>query len=138
MAPEIFIDASYIIALVSITDRYHAQAAALANQLARSPVKLITSRAVLLEIGNALARQRFRQAGALLLTMIERDPQVEIVPLSETLYAQALQLFGAREDKEWSLVDCISFIIMQERHIGQALSADEHFRQAGYEPLLRA
>jgi hypothetical protein len=72
-----------------------------------------------------------------LLQAIETDSSVEIVPLSEELYANAFSLFCARPDKEWGLVDCISFVVMQERGIIDALTTDEHFRQMGFRPLLR-
>jgi uncharacterized protein len=46
-------------------------------------------------------------------------------------------LFKQRKDKEWGLVDCISFIVMQNREITDALTADIHFQQAGFRALLR-
>lgn len=62
-------------------------------------------RAVLLEIGNALSKQRHREAAIRLLDALEADPNVEIIPLSEQLYARALQLYRERPDKEWGLTD---------------------------------
>jgi predicted nucleic acid-binding protein len=53
------------------------------------------------------------------------------------LYEKAFELFRSRPDKEWGLVDCISFIVMQERKIEAALTADEHYIQAGFRALLR-
>ena len=72
-----------------------------------------------------------------LLTDIEADPDVEIVPLSDELYAKGLSLLQTRPDKRWGLTDCISFVVMQERGLVDALTADAHFRQAGFQPLLR-
>jgi predicted nucleic acid-binding protein len=65
------------------------------------------------------------------LSALEADPNVEIVPLSEPLYARALQLYRERPDKDWGLTDCVSFIVMQDRGITEALTPDEHFQQAG-------
>jgi predicted nucleic acid-binding protein len=62
---------------------------------------------------------------------------VEIVPLSAPLLQRAVTLYAERPDKEWGLTDCTSFIVMEERGIRDALTADEHFRQAGFRPLLR-
>ena len=89
------------------------------------------------EIGNALAKQRYRDAASQLLEALESDPQVEIVPLAEQLYARALQLYRERPDKEWGLTDCVSFVVMQDRGITEALTADEHFQQTGFRVLLR-
>ena len=134
---KIFLDASYAIALASQRDRHHPRAAALAAQLKTARTRLITTRAVLLEIGNALAKQRFRPAAMQLLAALETDPSIEIVALSAELYAQALHLFCERPDKEWGLTDCLSFVVMQTRGLSEALTADEHFRQVGFRALLR-
>ena len=91
---------------------------------------------MVLEIGNALAKQRYRAAAVRLLEALENDPVVEIIPLPEGLYARAMQLYRERPDKEWGLTDCVSFVVMQERSITEALTADDHFRQAGFRPLL--
>ena len=72
-----------------------------------------------------------------LLAALEADPHVDIVPLSEALYARALQLYRERPDKEWGLTDCVSFLVMQDRGLIEALTTDEHFQQAGFRALLR-
>jgi hypothetical protein len=71
-----------------------------------------------------------------LLQTLEADPQLEIVPLSDRLYQKAFQLFCSRPDKEWGLIDCISFVVMQERGLTEALTTDKHFQQAGFRALL--
>lgn len=133
---EIFLDSSYAIALAAKTDQHHARAVELAAWLEANPVSLVTSRAVLMEIGNALAKQRHRSSAVFLLEAIEEDALIEIVPLSEDLYALAAAFYKRHEDKEWGLTDCLSFIVMRERGVQQALTADTHFRQAGFRALL--
>lgn len=105
-------------------------------QIETERTRLVTTRAVVLEIGNALARQRHREGAVALLSALEHDPSVEVTPLSEPLYQQGWALYRDREDKEWGLTDCISFALMRQRGITQALTADDHFRQAGFQPLL--
>ena len=91
----------------------------------------------MLEIGNALSRQRYRHAAVQLLAALEADAKLNIVSLSESLSARALQLYRERPDKEWGLTDCASFIVMQDRGLTAVLTADEHFQQAGFRTLLR-
>lgn len=134
---EAFLDAAYAIALSAPGDGFHAKAYALAEQMERDETKIVTTRAVLLEIGNALGKQRYRTDGVALLEALEEDSNVEIVPLTEDLFARAFQLYRSRLDKEWGLIDCVSFTVMQERDITAALTTDEHFRQAGFRVLLR-
>lgn len=137
MTPSAFLDTSYAIALASHTDQFHRQALQLADQLEESSTQLVTTRAVLLEIGNALSKQRLRPAATALLDALEVDPTVEIVPLTEELFSRAVELFRQRHDKEWGLVDCVSFIVMHDHEIYDALTADTHFQQAGFNVLLR-
>ena len=137
MPTEVFCDTAYAVVAASASDRYHSRAVSLAHQLKAADARLITTRAVIVEIGNSLSRQRFRQGAARLLAAFEADPMVEIIPLSEELYTQAFDLFRSRPDKEWGLTDCISFVVMQQRGITDALTSDLHFQQAGFRALLR-
>jgi predicted nucleic acid-binding protein len=134
---EVFLDAVYAIAVTVTNDQYHERAVALAWQMKADGTRLITTRAVVLEIGNALSKMRYRQAASSLLDALEEDALVEIVPTSEELCRRAFQLYKNRIDKEWGLTDCISFVTMQDRNLIEALNADEHFQQAGFRALLR-
>jgi uncharacterized protein len=133
---EVFLDSSYAIALSAAKDEYHDRAFRLARQVQLQKVRLVTTHAVLLEIGNALSRKRYRSAAIRLLVSLERDPTVEIIPLTESLYAEALILYQNRSDKEWGMTDCVSFVVMRERKLKEALTADQHFTQAGIRALL--
>ena len=134
---EKFLDTSYAIALSSPADDYHNKAVVIAQQLKASKTLLITTRAIILEIGNALSKQKYRSKSIKLLSSLENDKMVIIIPLSETLYQRAFQLYCRRKDKNWGIVDCISFIVMEDRKITEALTTDIHFQQAGFQALLR-
>lgn len=134
---EVFLDAAYAIALSVSNDQHHEQAMALRAELKLAPKRLVTTRAVLLEIGNALAKPRYRVAAIQLLESLEGDPDVEIIPMSEELYDRAIQLYRDRLDKEWGITDCVSFVVMQDRGLTSALTTDEHYQQAGFRALLR-
>jgi len=133
---KFFLDAAYAIALSAATDQYHQKAEILAKQIETEAIPLITTRAVILEIGNALARLRYRAAVIELLDSLEQDPNVEIISLSEELYNRAMELYRQRPDKEWGITDYIAFVVMQDYGLTQALTTDEHFGQAGFKALL--
>jgi hypothetical protein len=59
------------------------------------------------------------------------------LPLDSQLLERAMQLMNERQDKDWSLTDCTSFIVMKDRGIHEALTADRHFEQAGFAALLK-
>jgi predicted nucleic acid-binding protein len=132
-----FLDSAYPIALASIADQHHINAAKIAAFLKAKPPRLITTRAVLLEIGSALAKPQWRAIGIELLKHFETDPRLEIVPLENPLYHRGFELFQSRTDKSWSLTDCISFVVMRERGLSEALTSDLHFEQAGFTALMR-
>ena len=134
---EVFLDSAYVIALAHSTDAYHDRAVDLAGTLAARRTVLITTRAVILEIGNALAKVRSRAAAVNLIERMQISPLVRVMPLTEELAARGWGLFRQRTDKDWSLTDCISFVVMQECRVRHALSSDRHFEQAGYVALLR-
>ena len=136
-ASHVFLDTAYAVALASRTDEHHPRAQALAQHIAEHRVRLVTTRAVCLEIGDALSRLRFRPTAIRFLASIEEAPSVEIVPASEELCAAALGLYRQRPDKEWGLTDCLAFVVMQQRGLTEALTTDEHFEQAGFTALLR-
>ncbi|MEJ7713206.1 MAG: PIN domain-containing protein [Pyrinomonadaceae bacterium] len=133
-----FLDSAYAIALSSPKDEYHERAVILADQIEAEGAQLITTRAVILEIGDALSSSSYRKAAIQLLASIENDPNfVEVVPMSEELYEQGFKLYRSRPDKEWGITDCISFVVMQSTNLIEALTTDRHFQQAGFQALLR-
>jgi predicted nucleic acid-binding protein len=97
--------------------------------------QFIVTDGVLLETGNALAR-RFRPMAIKLIEQFLASPQVEVVYMSPGLFASAVALYKQMDDKQWSLVDCASFIVMRERGITEALTTDHHFTQAGFRALI--
>ncbi len=138
MAPTVFLDTGYAIALLSPRDHYHVAANRLGAELKSGGHRVITTDAVVLELGAALARVAYRGAAVTLIDGLRADPMVEIAALDRTLFESAYRLFKERPDKEWSLTDCVSFVLLQERGISESLTADEHFVQAGIKALLLA
>ena len=134
---EVFLDSAYLIALAQPGDQHHGIARQIAELLNAARTRIVTSRAVLLEVGSALSKIKFRPAAIQLVESLERATLVEIVPLAEELCAASWELFRQRTDKEWSWVDCVSFVVMRSRGLRQALTTDEHFEQAGFVALLR-
>lgn len=135
---EWFLDTAYAVALASRSDAWHEAARALSEEVRRKGVRLVTSHAVLTEIGNAMSSTARRPFAVRLLERLHRDPLVQIVPITADVFTEAFALYGARLDKEWTLTDCTSFVIMQRLGIGDALTADRHFEQAGFTALMRS
>jgi len=137
MINKIFLDTAFAVALITPKDIFYEKAHDLSKQLRASETPLITTRAVLLEIGNSLAKENTRKAAIEMLESIEADETITTVAVTEELYEEAFKLFRSRMDKEWGLTDCISFIVMKKFGVTEALTTDRHFEQAGFKPLMR-
>ena len=131
-----FLDTGYLIALFSTKDAFHANAVLLQAQAVRERRRLLTTDAVVFEVGAAFSRVAMRAVGAAIMNTLLHDPNIEVVPVSATHRDQAVELFTQHRDKDWSLCDCFSFVLMRERGLDKALAADHHFAQAGFEALL--
>ncbi|MEM1043625.1 MAG: PIN domain-containing protein [Bacteroidota bacterium] len=133
---EVLLDTSHVVALASAGDQHHEVARRWQRHLESDANRIVTTQAVLLEVGNSLAGGRLRRSAVAVIEGILLDPSIEVIPLAPDLFNQSFDLFRERLDKEWGLVDCISFVVMRERGIQAALTADIHFRQAGFRALL--
>lgn len=129
-----FVDTHFVVALTNERDAHHRAALALADEFEGQP--LLTTTAVLLEISNALARGGKRRAIQVLDELMTSE-ELTVVQLTEQLFDRAYGLYREHRDKDWGLVDCVSFVVMQEDQISDALTNDRHFEQAGFKPLLR-
>jgi uncharacterized protein len=130
----VFADSFYYIALSNPSDRYHAAAVRAAESLAS---RLLTTHYVQIEVADALSAPRFRADLAQFLRQLALDPGTEIIGPDIPLYERGLDLYAQRPDKAWSLTDCISFVVMAEHGLTEALTGDNHFEQAGFRAKLR-
>jgi hypothetical protein len=98
--------------------------------------RIITTEMVLWEVLNALAHPATRSGAAEVYRQCHQADGVEVVPCEIRPMQAAFALYATRRDKSWSLTDCLSFRVMQERKLTDALTADHHFEQAGFRALL--
>ena len=91
----------------------------------------MTTEAILWEWLNALADTSTRSVAAEGYRRAHADSLVEVVSFGPDLASAAVGLYRGRTDKDWSLTDCLSFVVMQRRGISEALTTDRHFEQAG-------
>jgi predicted nucleic acid-binding protein len=130
----LFADTFYWFALLNRTDAAHGRAVAFA---AGNTDALVTTPWVLTEWADGMADPRVRRGVLPLLRALRADPLMTIVPATDDLFDRGLELYDQRPDKEWSLTDCISFVVMSDYGITEALTGDRHFEQAGFVALLK-
>lgn len=134
--PRLFLDTAYIYALFNTRDQWHEKAVEWEETLEAENRPLVTTQLVLVEIGNGLSSLRFRQQAARIIHNLEDNPLVDVISATPDAFARAFELFEQRPDKDWGLGDCFSFVAMRDNGVTDALTTDDHFRQAGFNALL--
>jgi predicted nucleic acid-binding protein len=132
----VLLDTSFIVALENKDDLHHTRAKALDSKLLAEKSVLLFHWGILLEIADGYARISRRAKGLQLLAKFESEEGYRLSPITVPLFNESLDLYRRRNDKEWSLTDCISFALMKQEGVTEALTADAHFRQAGFTALL--
>ena len=130
----IFVDTGFLLALAQARDALHQRAGAWAGCCTEP---LLVTEFVLLETVNSMSAPIDRGKAHAMVNAIRSSEAYEVIAMAPHLFETGLQLHAARPDKEWSLTDCISFMVMDGRKVSRALTYDHHFEQAGFEALLR-
>ena len=132
----VLVDTAAWIALVNTRDELHSPAEQTMADLRRRKVALVTTEFVLLEVANALCTSAWRAKGVKLIDGFRSMLNLRIIPADTMLLAQGWELYRSRPDKEWSLTDCTSIVVLQKEQIEQVFSSDRHFEQAGFVKLM--
>ncbi len=130
----IFADTGFFIAILNPRDELHSRAL---GWLPVVKAPLVVSEYVIWETINYFSMPIDRPKVHAWLAQVRSGASFEVVAASPALFDAAVQLHRQRPDQQWSLTDCASFVIMQDKGIREALAWDHHFEQAGYLALLR-
>ena len=137
---DFFVDISGWAALIDTTERQHTEASDWYERARQQKRKLVTTNYVLTELVSLLISP-LHMPRSLIISSIEgltASPYIEVVHIDPAFHAQAWRLLIQCRDKDWSLVDCSSFVLMQQYGITEAITTDHHFEQAGFIRLLKS
>ncbi|MCC6124832.1 MAG: type II toxin-antitoxin system VapC family toxin [Pirellulales bacterium] len=132
----VFLDTSFVLAMENIDDPLHGSALNWERRLAETNTAFISHWGIILEIGDGYSKIGRRMKGQKILDRLLKEEGFYIFPLTDSLIHEGLSIYQTRLDKEWGLTDCISFALMRQEGIEDALTSDVHFRQAGFQTLL--
>jgi predicted nucleic acid-binding protein len=135
-AKPVFLDTNGWIALLNASDSLHAAAALAWTRLLDRGGRVVLTDWIVAETGNGLARSGARSRFAAAVELIRSSSRADLVRVSPALFDRALELYTRSFDKAWGLVDCASFLVMEDQGIPQAFTNDRHFEQAGFRNLL--
>jgi uncharacterized protein len=133
-----FADTSYWMALSRKRDQYHGRAIAWNQFVIRARCSIVTTESVLWEWLNGLSDLSTRGVAAEGYRRAHADARIEVVSFQPELIDSSVHLYRMRSDKDWSLTDCLSFVVMERRHLTEALTTDGHFEQAGLKAIMLA
>lgn len=129
----VFGDSLYFLALLNPRDAYHQRAVEFARAWRGV---IVTTRWVLAEVCDGLSNPANRGLATVLVKRVSSAERFRLLRSSDDLFDRGFELYRQRADKEWSLTDCISFVVMADEKINEALTGDRHFEQAGFVVLL--
>jgi predicted nucleic acid-binding protein len=129
-----FADTFYFLALLDSREKRHQQALAYSQT---RQLNFVTTEWILAEFADAYSHPNDRADFVSLYRSLLRHPRFKIVTSDTMLFQRGVDYFEQRPDKEWSLTDCLSFIVMRDEGVTDALTGDRHFEQAGFIALLR-
>ena len=136
---RLFLDTSFIQALLNRRDQYHEKAKQMFPRV-RSARSVFLTEAILIEVGNALCRFDRTAAAEFLDSCLSvqgaKQGNLTLVPVDTALLSRGLGLYRSTPDKEWGLTDCISFVVMRQNRLFDAVTADRHFTQAGFRAMM--
>lgn len=130
---RLFADSFYFIALLNESDAAHERAA----QFSRVNSAELATRWVLAEVADAFSDTAWRSNAGEFVAFVLSTPGFTVADDRAELFKRGLHLYRQRPDKGWSLTDCISFVVMGDERITEALTGDHHFEQAGFAALLK-
>ena len=131
----VFADTYFYLALLNASDEDHAR---VASWTAQFTGRIVTTDWILTELADGLSRGHGRSVVTRFVRDLLDEPEVRVVAADRSLFERGFDLYEKRPDKEWSLTDCISFVVMEREKITDALTADHHFEQAGFVALLKS
>lgn len=135
MADEVLFDTSGFFALMNVSDPAHPKAKQWVTAQ-RERMRPLTTQWIIGETCTLLvARKRPFLVGRFLDYLAQSAALLVLNP-DEALLTDAKALIRRQAEQGYSFVDCLSFCVMRERGVMHALTTDEHFRKAGFSPLL--
>src|SRR5437867_2586104 len=131
----LLLDSTFIAGLINSRDQLHLQAKAFLPMV-EAAAEVVITEAVLIEVGNLLHSVQQRQKAAEFIEACYGTTNITIVSVDSDLLRKAVDFYRLHQDKDWGLTDCISFVVMKERGLTIAMTADTHFQQAGFRALI--
>jgi uncharacterized protein len=135
-ANDVFMDTAGFLALWDAADEHHGRALRLQGELSRKNRRFLTTDYIVDETATLLLVRHSRAAAIDFLKTVSGSESLQLYWVTPDRFHDGVEFFARHEDKEWSFTDCVSFGVMHELNVRDSFTTDQHFRQAGFNPVL--
>ena len=136
MSSDVFIDSSGYFAVLNLRDARHNEAREILTQLSARRRRAVTTEYILDETATLLRARGHVDYAAMLLEDLRHSTACQVLHVTTDHFNQAADMFLKYRGQDFSFTDCVSFVVMRELGLHDALTSDQHFRIAGFHPLL--
>jgi predicted nucleic acid-binding protein len=137
MANELFVDTSGFFALLAHRDPKHQAARRILRRAKAAKRRLVTTDYVLDETATLLKARGEARLAAPFFDHVFESAACRVEWTDADQFSRVRALFVQHDDQEWSFTDCLSFCVMKQLRLTEALTTDVHFEQAGFVALLK-
>jgi uncharacterized protein len=135
-ALDVLMDTAGFLALWDAADEHHGRAVRLQGELVRKGRRFLTTDYIVDETVTLLLMRHSHSAAADFLQTVTSSESLHLHWVTPDRFHAAAAFFARHDDKGWSFTDCVSFDLMHELNVQDCFTTDQHFRQAGFNPLL--
>jgi len=132
MTNPVFVDTGYLLALELSNDINHEAASKHWQNAVRALPPLVTTSYVFDEVMTFFNSRGFHAKAVEVGNNLLNSPSVRLIHVDEALFLEGWDYFQKHQDKQYSLTDCISFVVIQRNGMTTAYAFDKHFAQAGF------
>ena len=124
----VFVDTGVWYAMADKSDQFHKKTITYIKKLISNNVSFITTNLVIHETVMLLSRRLSKKAAITFLDMVYSEDHIEIIENDEIIEQKAYKIFKKFTDQDFSITDCISFVVLKEKRIKKVLTFDKHFK----------
>jgi len=128
MSKKIFVDTGAWFAIANKNDQFHRKASDQLKRFVDDRTILITTNLVVHETAMLLSRKLSKEAASRFLQTVYNDDDVEVIHCNEAMEKEAYGIFHHYAEQDFSIADCVSFVMMKELGVRRVFSFDKHFK----------
>ena len=125
---SVFVDTGAWFAIADKSDQFHHHAKSHLKKIVENGDGITTSNLVIHETAMLLARRLSKHAAIQFLDLVAKDENVVVLQSDAAIEQDAYEVFRKYDEHDFSIVDCVSFVLMKNFEIKRTFTFDKHFK----------